>query len=153
MTTLKLTDERAWELVTNAGFTADDVATVARYRAQREHDRLVEAVAVAETMYNQVWGQVGLPVPDQDRWGRGEKLTRTDVDGAFRLVGAQRAEARRRAEEPWDPAGSPGDALHALARRVRDEDHEEARLIVDYAARWMTTAQQAAAPGRHDDSI
>jgi hypothetical protein len=132
--TAKLTDEQAWDLVTSAGLNAESVDAVARHRAHTAHERLVEAVALAETMYRQVWGDVGLPVPDEDRCGRGEKLTRTDVDGARRVVAALLAEARRRAAEPWDPAGSREDALHALARRVRDGDHDTARFIVDNAA-------------------
>lgn len=135
MSTARLTDEQAWELVTQAGFTADDVAAVAAHRARREHENLLSALALAETMYEQVWGDIGLAVPAEDRHGRGGKLTLTDCDGARRVVAARLAEARRRAEEPWDTAGSPRDTLHALARREHKGDHDTVRLLVERAYR------------------
>lgn len=139
MNTAKLTDEQAWELVNRAGFTADDVAAVAADRARREHENLLSALALAETMYEQVWGDIGLAVPAEDRHGRGGKLTLTDCDGARRVVAAQLAEARRRAEEPWDTAGNVPSALRALARRERDGDHDGVRLLIDLARRGDST--------------
>ena len=129
-----------WEAVAAAGFSREDVEAYARWRARQAHDDLVRRVVELEEARDLlVWADdgVGLAVPGPHRWGRGPRLTRTDVVGSLRVAAAVVAAARARADAAWNEGGDVERAVAVLAQYEARDQHDIAVLSVGMARKEM----------------
>lgn len=122
----------AWQTLTKAAITSEDVEAVVQARIARAKEQAAEIAAVARDWSSHDVG-VGDPVPEPERHGKGQRVTWTDLQGFWRVRAAVITEYERRAAEPPDLDDVRETALLAMARRLNAGDEETVRSMIESA--------------------
>ncbi len=125
-------DRAASAALSAAGITADDVDSVVRRRARSAHATALSMVDALVAARSALALDAGSDVPEGHRYGRGARLTDTDLVGAYRTLAAAR--------EHWLRAGAEDNVerlrtqtLRAMARREANGEHEVNLQLIDAA--------------------
>jgi hypothetical protein len=114
----------------SAGITPRDVEQIVRSRAAAYRAQAVAAAERLRSLPRPRVGLAGLPVPEEDRWGRGAKVTRGEALAFVRVLGAVRAQLTRDIEEVDTDALYDHTAL-VMARRCLEGKHEENLSLIE----------------------
>jgi hypothetical protein len=112
------------------GIGVDDVDRVVEARARRQRDEATSAAAALRSVH--FGADVGAVVPEEHRYGKGPRLTVTDLTGAHRAIAAGIAH--------WEHAADHVDVdeirdmtVRGLARRWREGDRETVDFLIKSA--------------------
>ncbi|NNG39954.1 hypothetical protein HJ588_11820 [Flexivirga sp. ID2601S] len=126
------------QILADAGISAEAVDLVVQARITHEHERALEDVRVLRAAENALYrhADVGMPVPEQDRWDKGTKVTETDDSGARRMLAAAIASAETTAsavDTSEQVAQTRSATIGGMCRREAEGKHADNLQLIDGA--------------------
>lgn len=128
----QLDEHVAWATLAAAGISVDDVEVVVARRARSARATALSMVDIVANATTALAAGAGAEVPDGHRYGRGARLTDTDLIGAYRTLAAA-AEHWRRAAAKDDTEYLRAMTLRAMARRAANGEHNANMNLVAVA--------------------
>lgn len=125
------------QILAQAGISAEDIDLVVQNRLREHRTSARKAAETLRAAGNALtYADVGVDVPESERWGKGAKVTDTDERGAWRTLAAAIARAEFIADTvatTEEAAQKRREVLGGMCRREAEGKHDDNLRLIEWA--------------------